>query len=403
MALLFRPHGVSSSLRDFFTISSYRGKSENSIMIVSSPIVCFRTVVKRYGDKTVLPGLDLEVGKGEFLTLLGPSGCGKTTVLRLLAGFETPDAGEILLDGQLVNTVPPEFRNVHTVFQSYALFPHMTVFDNVAFGLRMRRLRADEIRRRVEEALALVHLADFGNRRPQQLSGGQQQRVALARALVNRPRVLLLDECLSALDYKLRRAMQIELKAVQRKTGIAFVFVTHDQEEALSMSDRIVVMRQGRVEQVGAPRDIYENPANLFVATFVGESNVLDAVITARTDTNTYQARVEGVLLTIRSDRAFAVGAEVKLVLRPEDLRVQETPTAAAAALTGTVVERTYKGVTLDTLIALDSGHVIKASEFFSAEAPSLDHPIGRRVTLSWIPGWEIVLPTEMGQEEEIV
>lgn len=372
-------------------------------MIVSSPIVCFRTVVKRYGDKTVLPGLDLEVGKGEFLTLLGPSGCGKTTVLRLLAGFETPDAGEILLDGQLVNTVPPEFRNVHTVFQSYALFPHMTVFDNVAFGLRMRRLRADEIRRRVEEALALVHLADFGNRRPQQLSGGQQQRVALARALVNRPRVLLLDECLSALDYKLRRAMQIELKAVQRKTGIAFVFVTHDQEEALSMSDRIVVMRQGRVEQVGAPRDIYENPANLFVATFVGESNVLDAVITARTDTNTYQARVEGVLLTIRSDRAFAVGAEVKLVLRPEDLRVQETPTAAAAALTGTVVERTYKGVTLDTLIALDSGHVIKASEFFSAEAPSLDHPIGRRVTLSWIPGWEIVLPTEMGQEEEIV
>jgi spermidine/putrescine transport system ATP-binding protein len=372
-------------------------------MTVPLPIVRFRAVVKRYGSKTVLPGLDLEVGEGEFLTLLGPSGCGKTTVLRLLAGFETPDAGEILLDGRLVNTIPPESRNVHTVFQSYALFPHMTVFDNVAFGLRMRRLRANEIRRRVEEALALVHLADFGSRRPHQLSGGQQQRVALARALVNRPRVLLLDECLSALDYKLRRAMQIELKAVQRQTGIAFVFVTHDQEEALSMSDRVVVMREGRVEQVGSPRDIYENPANLFVATFVGESNVLDAVITARTDTDTYHARVEGVSLTIRSERAFAVGAAVKLVLRPEDLHVKETSTGASSALTGTVVERTYKGVTLDTLIALDSGHIIKASEFFSEEAPSLDHPIGRRVTLSWIPGWEIILPAAADREEEIV
>jgi spermidine/putrescine transport system ATP-binding protein len=248
------------------------------------PVVEFKSITKAYNGLKVLDGFDLNIAEGEFLTLLGPSGCGKTTLLRLLAGFETPDVGEILLDGERVNTIPPDRRNVNTVFQSYALFPHLSVFDNVAFGLRMKKIPAAEILERVEQALAVVDLREYGNRKPRQLSGGQQQRVALARALVNRPRVLLLDEPLSALDFKLRRAMQVTLKTLQRCVGITFVFVTHDQEEALSMSDRVVVMRSGVIEQIGGPREIYEKPASLFVAQFVGESNLLEGVITERLD-----------------------------------------------------------------------------------------------------------------------
>ncbi|WP_255556304.1 spermidine/putrescine ABC transporter ATP-binding protein PotA [Methylococcus sp. Mc7] len=354
-------------------------------------IASFHSVSKHYGTHCALRDFDLEPREGELLSLLGPSGCGKTTVLRLLAGFETPDSGEILLDGRTLAGVPPEARDVNTVFQSYALFPHLSVFENVAFGLRMRKLGGAEIRERTESALRMVRMEGLGGRRPLQLSGGQQQRVALARALVNRPRVLLLDECLSALDYRLRREMQMELKELQRQTGITFVFVTHDREEALSISDRIAVMRDGRIEQLGAPRDIYERPANLFVAQFAGESNVLEATVTAVTGPDTLTVDLAGTPLAVQSGRHFGIGEKVALLLRPEDLHVHDGANGDGG-LAGRVLERTYRGVTLDTLIALDAGPRIKASEFFREDAPALDHPPGQRVRVSWTPGWEIVL-----------
>src|SRR6201994_2191873 len=234
---------------------------------------------KRFEDVVAVDAIDLEIASGEFFSLLGPAGCGKTTTLRLIAGFERPTAGDICLDGVSLAAVPPDRRNVNTVFQSYALFPHLNVLDNVAFGMRYQKVKKAERERRAKEALALVELGDYAKRRPHQLSGGQQQRVALARALVLRPSVLLLDEPLGALDAKIRRALRVELKALQEEVGTTFIFVTHDQEEALSMSDRIAVMHEGRVDQVGTPREIYETPATLFVADFLGVANVMDVEV----------------------------------------------------------------------------------------------------------------------------
>ncbi|MBV9006775.1 MAG: spermidine/putrescine ABC transporter ATP-binding protein, partial [Solirubrobacterales bacterium] len=244
---------------------------------MASGEVILRGLTKRFDDQLAVDGIDATINGGEFFSLLGPSGCGKTTTLRMIAGFERPTAGEIVLDGVDVASVPPHERNVHTVFQNYALFPHLNVFDNVAFGLRRRKLAKDEVRRRVQEALALVELHGLANRTPRQLSGGQQQRVALARALVLRPAVLLLDEPLGALDAKIRKQLRVELKALQEEVGITFIFVTHDQEEALSMSDRVAVMNAGRVEQVGSPPEVYEDPATVFVADFLGVSNLMEA------------------------------------------------------------------------------------------------------------------------------
>ena len=233
-------------------------------------------LTKRFDEHVAVDGINATIQGGEFFSLLGPSGCGKTTTLRMIAGFERPTAGEIVLDGSDVSAVPPHERNVHTVFQNYALFPHLNVFDNIAFGLRRRKVARDEVRRRVHESLELVELGELGSRQPRQLSGGQQQRVALARALVLRPAVLLLDEPLGALDAKIRKQLRIELKALQEEVGITFVFVTHDQEEALSMSDRVAVMNEGRIEQVGDPAAVYEDPASVFVADFLGVSNMMD-------------------------------------------------------------------------------------------------------------------------------
>lgn len=244
-----------------------------------APLVELHALSKAFDGKTIIADLDLTINHGEFLTILGPSGCGKTTVLRLIAGLEDADRGRIALDGQDITAIPAEHRHVNTVFQSYALFPHMSVFDNVAFGLRMQKVPAAELTPRVEEALRMVQLDDFAQRRPGQLSGGQQQRVAIARAVVNKPKVLLLDESLSALDYKLRKQMQNELKALQRKLGITFVFVTHDQEEAMEVADRIVVMSQGNIEQVGSPEEIMREPASRFVLEFMGEVNRLNGEI----------------------------------------------------------------------------------------------------------------------------
>ncbi|EAP5228949.1 spermidine/putrescine ABC transporter ATP-binding protein PotA [Salmonella enterica] len=361
-----------------------------------SPLVLLSGISKSFDGKEVISQLDLTINNGEFLTLLGPSGCGKTTVLRLIAGLETVDAGHIMLDNQDITHVPAENRYVNTVFQSYALFPHMTVFENVAFGLRMQKAPAAEIAPRVTDALRMVQLEEFAQRKPHQLSGGQQQRVAIARAVVNKPRLLLLDESLSALDYKLRKQMQNELKALQRKLGITFVFVTHDQEEALTMSDRIVVMRNGVIEQDGTPREIYEEPKNLFVAGFIGEINRFDATVIERLDEQRVRASVEGRECNIYVNFAVEPGQKLNVLLRPEDLRVEEiNDDNHIEGLIGYVRERNYKGMTLESVVELENGKMVMVSEFFNEDDPDFDHSLDQKMAISWVESWEVVLADE--------
>lgn len=361
-----------------------------------SPLVQLTGIRKSFADKIVIPDLNLTINDGEFLTLLGPSGCGKTTVLRLLAGLEQADSGRIDLEGQEITHIAAENRHVNTVFQSYALFPHMSVFDNVAFGLRMQKTPAAEITPRVIDALRMVQLADFAQRRPHQLSGGQQQRVAIARAVVNKPRLLLLDEPLSALDYKLRKQMQNELKALQRKLGITFVFVTHDQEEALTMSDRIVVMRDGKIEQQGTPREIYEEPKNLFVARFIGEINIFSATVIARLDDQRVRARVEGRECNIYVNFPVVKGQQLNVLLRPEDLRVDEVHgNSESDGLIGYIRERNYKGMTLESVVELENGKMVIVSEFFNEDDPDFDHPLNQKMAINWVESWEVVLADE--------
>lgn len=367
-------------------------KQPNSL----SPLVQLAGIRKCFDGKEVIPQLDLTIKNGEFLTLLGPSGCGKTTVLRLIAGLETVDSGRIMLDNEDITHVPAENRYVNTVFQSYALFPHMTVFENVAFGLRMQKTPAAEIMPRVMEALRMVQLETFAQRKPHQLSGGQQQRVAIARAVVNKPRLLLLDESLSALDYKLRKQMQNELKALQRKLGITFVFVTHDQEEALTMSDRIVVMRDGRIEQDGTPREIYEEPKNLFVAGFIGEINMFNATVIERLDEQRVRANVEGRECNIYVNFAVEPGQKLHVLLRPEDLRVEEiNDDNHAEGLIGYVRERNYKGMTLESVVELENGKMVMVSEFFNEDDPDFDHSLDQKMAINWVESWEVVLADE--------
>lgn len=361
-----------------------------------SPLVQLTGIRKAFDGKAVIPDLSLTINHGEFLTLLGPSGCGKTTVLRLIAGLETVDAGAIILDNHNITQVPAEQRYINTVFQSYALFPHMTVFDNVAFGLRMQKTPASEIPPRVMDALKMVQLEEFANRKPHQLSGGQQQRVAIARAVVNKPRLLLLDEPLSALDYKLRKQMQNELKALQRKLGITFVFVTHDQEEALTMSDRIVVMRDGHIEQEGTPREIYEEPKNLFVASFIGEINIFSAHVIRQVDNQRALAQVEGRECHISVNFPVIPGQKLHVLLRPEDLRVEEINEGEhAEGLTGYVRERNYKGMTLESTLELENGKMVMVSEFFNEDDPAFDHSLDQKMAITWVESWEVVLADE--------
>ncbi|EIR3326408.1 spermidine/putrescine ABC transporter ATP-binding protein PotA [Salmonella enterica] len=361
-----------------------------------SPLVLLSGISKSFDGKEVISQLDLTINNGEFLTLLGPSGCGKTTVLRLIAGLETVDAGHIMLDNQDITHVPAENRYVNTVFQSYALFPHMTVFENVAFGLRMQKTPATEIAPRVTDALRMVQLEEFAQRKPHQLSGGQQQRVAIARAVVNKPRLLLLDESLSALDYKLRKQMQNELKALQRKLGITFVFVTHDQEEALTMSDRIVVMRNGVIEQDGTQREIYEEQKNLFVAGFIGEINRFDATVIERLDEQRVRASVEGRECNIYVNFAVEPGQKLNVLLRPEDLRVEEiNDDNHIEGLIGYVRERNYKGMTLESVVELENGKMVMVSEFFNEDDPDFDHSLDQKMAISWVESWEVVLADE--------
>lgn len=314
-----------------------------------------RNAIKRYGDFTALQQISLGIRDNEFFTLLGPSGCGKTTLLRMIAGFEDVTEGAIFLYGDEIETLPPHKRPVNTVFQNYALFPHMTVLENVGFGLEMRGKSKSEARTRAGEMLDLVQLSQFAARKPAQLSGGQQQRVALARALAPSPKVLLLDEPLSALDLKLRKAMQIELKHIQRETGITFIFVTHDQEEALTMSDRIAVMSAGRMQQLGAPRDIYEKPRNMFVADFIGDTNLLEVSVDAITDGRATCHLGGGHELTCNAVDEVGIGSRVHMSVRPERLFLSDQPTEAES-LKARIVENIFIGTDITTILNLDDG-----------------------------------------------
>lgn len=360
-------------------------------------IIELQGVSKSINGSDILHNINLEVRNGEFLTLLGPSGCGKTTLLRLISGFEQPTTGNIFINGKNVEGLPPHLRHVHTVFQSYALFPHMDVVENIAFGLRCQKLPKDEIKQRVAEVLKTVKLEKYAKRKPEQLSGGQQQRVAIARAVVNRPLVLLLDEPLSSLDYRLRKTMQIELKQLQRKLGITFIFVTHDQEEALSMSDRVVVMQEGCIEQVGTPRQVYEDPQNLAVAKFIGEANIFDSEIIA-IDGKQLTVNIQGKRRMVKSARQFTVGQKVHVLVRPEDLRVwdqKETEGDTNEMFPGVVEEVIYKGTTVDLMVRLSNNKLVAATEFFDEDDDRLEYSIGEQVWATWLSGWEVVLPYE--------
>ena len=320
-----------------------------------APSVRLQGVSKRFGDLTAVREMDLDIPRGQFFTMLGPSGCGKTTTLRMIAGFEEPSDGTVLLDGEDVTGLPPFKRATNTVFQTYALFPHLSVERNVAFGLQRKRVSKEEIRRRVSEELERVGLAAHANRKPRQLSGGQQQRVALARALVNRPAVLLLDEPLGALDLKLRKQLQVELKRIQQDVGITFVYVTHDQEEALTMSDRIAVMNHGVIEQLGEPEEIYERPRTTFVAGFIGVSNLMPGEVVS-TGTGTAELRLDAGV-TVRTGAAGrGVGERAHAVVRPEKLQLRRANGAAPdgrASVDGQVESSLYMGTATQVIVRL--------------------------------------------------
>ena len=320
-------------------------------------------ISKSFEGETVLDHINLEIHNKEFITLLGPSGCGKTTTLRIIGGFETPDEGDVFFDDKRINDIPPYQRQVNTVFQRYALFPHLNVFDNIAFGLRIQKCSDSQIKEKVKEMLALVNLRGFERRRVNTLSGGQQQRVAIARALVNQPKVLLLDEPLAALDLKLRKDMQNELKNIQHQTGITFIYVTHDQEEALSMSDTVVVMAHGKIQQIGTPTDIYNEPINAFVADFIGESNIVDGVMLAD-----YRVKLAGHTFDC-VDSGFDANEPVDVVIRPEDVDVVPKE---KGMLQGLVTGVTFKGVHYEIIVDVEGFKWMIQTTDFVAEGETI-------------------------------
>ncbi|TPN85600.1 ABC transporter ATP-binding protein [Mesorhizobium sp. CU2] len=325
------------------------------------PIVSFRSVTKRYDPKsTVVDDLSLDIVKGEFLTLLGPSGSGKTTTLMMLAGFEWPSSGRIFMDGQDITDLPPHKRDLGVVFQSYALFPHMSVADNVAFPLAVRNVSAEEKKRRVAEALELVHLSGFGDRKPGQLSGGQQQRVALARSLVYRPRIVLMDEPLGALDKALREQMQLEIKQIHRQLGVTFVYVTHDQDEALTMSDRVAVFHEGRIQQICSPVEIYRRPRTRFVASFLGETNMLPGTVVGADGAMAEIKLANGVVLRGLAGEGIAAGKEAVLVVRPEAIPEIHAADAGGNAIEGTLLDQLFHGDHVRVRITVAGGQTVQ-------------------------------------------
>jgi spermidine/putrescine transport system ATP-binding protein len=340
-------------------------------------------LTKRFDDVVAVDDISLDIDRGHFFALLGPSGCGKTTTLRMIGGFEEPTDGRIELGGVDVAPLPPYKRDVNTVFQSYALFPHLSIFENVAFGLRRRGIRKGELRKRVIEALDLVGLGELERRKPRQLSGGQQQRIALARALVNRPRVLLLDEPLGALDLKLRKEMQLELKRIQNDVGITFVHVTHDQEEAMTMADRIVIMNSGRIEQLGTPTELYESPRTEFVAGFLGVSNLLEGEVLGEGSVKLS----DGTIVRVPQEALNRVGM-VQIGVRPEKLRIGA---GEENSLTGTVTESAYIGVSTQYILETPAGPV---TVYVQNDRPGGQVATGERLTLSWSPESTFVVDT---------
>jgi len=358
-------------------------------------IISIRNVTKRFGSAvTAVDNVALDIREGEFFALLGPSGCGKTTLLRMIAGIEVPTEGEVLIDGQDMSHVQPNHRPVNMVFQSYAVFPHMSIFDNVAYGLKVTGVAKDEIKVRVEEALELVKLGGYGARRPDQLSGGQRQRVALARALVKRPKVLLLDEPLSALDAKLREAMQLELVRLQHAVGITFVIVTHDQNEALSMANRIAVMESGKVRQIAAPAELYEFPNSRFVADFIGKMNLFEGRMSGLHG-NQVVIEVEGLgrLALPAGEESVASGGEVGIAVRPEKVRLEPSqPGGDRVALHGKVSEVAYYGDTSFVFVTDDAGRSISVTLQNEARHTNASVGIGDELWCSWDPGDTLLL-----------
>ncbi|MGH2961713.1 MAG: ABC transporter ATP-binding protein [Solirubrobacterales bacterium] len=349
-------------------------------MAAPRPMIVLDRVTRSFGPVRAVDDVTLHIAEGEFFSLLGPSGCGKTTTLRVIAGFEEPDEGQVLLAGEDVTFVSPRKRKVNMVFQDYALFPHMSVAENVAFGLKLKRVGAQEIRGRVDEMLGVVRLEGFEQRSPAELSGGQRQRVALARALVNRPAALLLDEPLGALDLKLRREMQLELKRIQQRTGTTFVYVTHDQEEALTMSDRIAVMEGGVVQQVDAPRALYEGPATPFVADFIGTSNLIELEISRREGDLAVMELGGGMRLVAR-DPSGRLGP-LRISVRPEKIRIGSTASNGGSRISGRVVEQIYLGSLSQTVVEVVGGERLTVHELSDDDAAALEP--GAEVLLSW-------------------
>lgn len=363
---------------------------------LTKKVIEIKDVEKAFGDNRVVKKLNLDIAEGEFLTLLGPSGCGKTTTLRMIAGFESITSGTILVEGKNVENMKPYQRNVNTVFQNYALFPHMNVYDNIAFGLVEKKIKKSEIKERVSRILSLVQLSGFEKRMPSNMSGGQKQRVAIARALVNRPKVLLLDEPLGALDLKLRKQMQVELKHLQRKLGITFIYVTHDQEEALTMSDRIAVMYNGVLEQVGEPYEIYEHPKSKFVADFIGESNIMEAYI-KKIDGDKLTSVVESGTVTLYG-KNIVLEEMVYISIRPEKLKCSLEP-VDGFTLKGSVKEHIYVGSIIKTVIELSNGEKLKTNSMPGTGL--LD--IGQMVYIYWKKGDAVIMHTKEEQIYNII
>ncbi len=343
-------------------------------------ILQLEQVAKSFGKNQVLQGIDLEIYSGEFITLLGPSGCGKTTTLRIISGLEMPDRGRVLVGGRDVTWAEPNKRDVNTVFQNYALFPHMTVEENIGYSLRLKHVKKQEISQEVEKALALVQLEGYETRMPNELSGGQRQRVAIARAIVNRPRILLLDEPLGALDLQLRRQMQSELKRLQKQLGITFIYITHDQEEALNMSDRIVVMRQGQFEQIGTPDEIYSTPETSFVAGFVGSANILRGRIEKVEEDKVFISHKSGSFSIQRRNADVKPGQMVNAAVRSEQVNIQKADGEKTHGLAGTVLEKNLAGGMLRILVTLDDGEEMVVSRC----GIKADVEAGDRVWLDW-------------------
>jgi len=354
-----------------------------------SVAIALNGVSKRFGSHTAVNDVTLEIAEGEFFSMLGPSGCGKTTTLRMIAGFETPDVGRVVLEGNDVTSVSANKRPVNMVFQQYALFPHMTIYDNVAFGLKVKRVPRAEHRDRIDELLKVVDLEGLESRRPKQLSGGQQQRVALARALVNRPAALLLDEPLGALDVKLRKHMQLELKRIQHELGTTFVYVTHDQEEALAMSDRIAVMNRGEVEQLGSPREIYDHPRTAFVADFIGSLNALDLTIDELVGGYAISRLGENERVVAAVDRTHALGEEVRVAVRPEHVKIG-AGSDEGSRVEGTIAELVYLGMYTQFHVDTRAGRIV--SHRLADERHTVPLEPGSKVTLSWSPDQATVL-----------